>query len=198
MKQCNSYQLHFYLNCWLHLAQSSTAKHHAIFQLKGPDVLEASVDTGSYEKCFICIVIITRTSALGCIYILMFYSSLFSNAPLNYTEHRQRQTPIAPNLLLHYVKQQPSNLALLIITYHTHPCFHIMKYITCSRYWTRIKISNFMIRHSHFTSLDGSGISTMHIRFFYIGKIIYNVKTINVYYIFVFKWNIYSYIHIIT
>lgn len=81
--------------------------------------LEASVDTGSCEKCFICIVIITRTSAPGCIYILMFYSSPLSNAPLNYTERRQCQTPIAPNLLLHCVKQQLSNLVPLITTYST-------------------------------------------------------------------------------
>lgn len=79
--------------------------------------LEASVDTGSCEKCFICIVIITRTSAPGCIYILMFYSSPLSNAPLNYTERRQCQTPIVPNLLLHCVKQKPSNLVYLITAY---------------------------------------------------------------------------------
>lgn len=116
--------------------------------------LEASVDTGSCEKCFICIVIITRTSAPGCIYILMFYSSPLSNAPLNYTEHRQCQTPIAPNLLLHCVKQKPSNLVPLITTYHTHHCSHTMKYILCSQYRTHIKTSDFLIAlYSHFPSL---------------------------------------------
>lgn len=48
----------------------------------------------------------------------MFYSSPLSNAPLNYTERRQCQTPIAPNLLLHCVKQQPSNLVSLITAHH--------------------------------------------------------------------------------
>lgn len=48
----------------------------------------------------------------------MFYSSPLSNAPLNYTERRQCQTPIAPNLLLHRVKQQPSNLVSLITAHH--------------------------------------------------------------------------------
>ena len=96
--------------------------------------LEASVDTGSCEKCFICIVIITRTSAPGCIYILMFYSSPLSNAPLNYTERRQCQTPIAPNLLLFCVKQQPSNLAPLITAHHTHHCSHTVKYSAQNRY----------------------------------------------------------------
>lgn len=92
--------------------------------------LEASVDTGSCEKCFICIVIITRTSAPGCIYILMFYSRPLSNAPLNYTERRQCQTPIAPNLLLHRVKQKPSNLVYLITAYCTKPITALVRWQT--------------------------------------------------------------------
>lgn len=135
--------------------------------------LEASVDTGSCEKCFICIVIITRTSAPGCIYILMFYSSSLSNAPLNYTERRQCQTPIAPNLLLHCVKQQPSNPVYLITTYSTTlitaltlwNTYHALSVEHIPKpqiFWSRFSLI--------FLPLDASGMSTILIQFLSIGK----------------------------
>lgn len=49
----------------------------------------------------------------------------------------------------------------LLSHYETHNMFSVLN---------THQTSNFMIRHSHFTSLDGSGISTMHISSFYIGK----------------------------
>lgn len=118
MKQCNSYQLHFRLNCWLHLAQCSAAKHHAIFQLKGPDVFGGfSRHRQLWEMLYLHCNNHKNISSRLHLHTHVLFQSLFSNAPLNYTEHRQCQTPIAPNLLLHCVKQQPSNPAPLIRAY---------------------------------------------------------------------------------
>lgn len=60
---------------------------------------ESPADTGSDEKCYICIVIITTASAPGCIYILMFYSEPPSNVPLNYTVPETMAGPGTPKFI---------------------------------------------------------------------------------------------------